>query len=144
VHPVFNTVEFRICDVPLTVRETTVIAALFQAICAKIYKLRHQNLNFINYQRSLINENKWRASRYGIEGTLIDFGKETEVETKALIYELLDFVDDTLNDLGSRDILSNIDALFEAGTGADRQLAVYHQNNSFIEVVDYIHDQFLA
>ena len=144
VHPVFNTVEFRICDVPLTIKETTVIAALFQAICAKIYKLRHQNLNFINYQRSLINENKWRASRYGIEGTLIDFGKETEVETKALIYELLDFVDDTLNDLGSRDILSSIDALFKAGTGADRQLAVYQKNESFIDVVDYIHDQFLA
>ena len=144
VHPVFNTVEFRICDVPLTVKETTVIAALFQAICAKIYKLRHQNLNFMNYQRSLINENKWRASRYGIEGTLIDFGKETEVETKALIYELLDFVDDTLNDLGSRDTLSAIDSLFKAGTGADRQLSVYRQNNSLIEVVDYIHDQFLA
>jgi carboxylate-amine ligase len=144
VHPVFNTVEFRICDVPLTIKETTFIAALFQAICAKIYKLRHQNLNFINYQRSLINENKWRASRYGIEGTLIDFGKETEVETKALIYELLDFVDDTLNDLGSRDILSNIDALFKVGTGADRQLAVYQKNESFIDVVDYIHDQFLA
>jgi carboxylate-amine ligase len=144
VHPVFNTVEFRICDVPLTIKETTVIATLFQAICAKIYKLRHQNLNFINYQRSLINENKWRASRYGIEGTLIDFGKETEVETKALIYELLDFVDDTLNDLGSRDILSNIDALFKTGTGADRQLAVYQKNESFIDVVDYIHDQFLA
>jgi len=144
VHPVFNTVEFRICDVPLTIKETTVIAALFQAICAKIYKLRHQNLNFMNYQRSLINENKWRASRYGIDGTLIDFGKETEVETKALIYELLDFVDDTLNDLGSRDTLSAIDSLFKAGTGADRQLAVFHQNNSLIEVVDYIHDQFLA
>jgi carboxylate-amine ligase len=144
VHPVFNTVEFRICDVPLTIKETTVIAALFQAICAKIYKLRHQNLNFMNYKRSLINENKWRASRYGIDGTLIDFGKETEVETKALIYELLDFVDDTLNELGSRDTLSAIDSLFKAGTGADRQLAVYKQNNSLIEVVDYIHDQFLA
>jgi carboxylate-amine ligase len=144
VHPVFSTVEFRICDVPLTIKETTVIAALFQAICAKIYKLRHQNLNFMNYQRSLINENKWRASRYGIDGTLIDFGKETEVETKALIYELLDFVDDTLNDLGSRDTLSAIDSLFKAGTGADRQLAVYQQNNSLIDVVDYIHDQFLA
>jgi carboxylate-amine ligase len=144
VHPVFNTVEFRICDVPLTIKETTVVAALFQAICAKIYKLRHQNLNFMNYQRSLINENKWRASRYGIEGTLIDFGKETEVETKALIYELLDFVDDTLNDLGSRDTLLAIDSLFKAGTGADRQLAAYKQNKSLIEVVDYIHDQFLA
>ena len=48
VHPFFNTVEFRICDVPMTVDETIAIAALFQAICAKIYKLRSQNLNFIH------------------------------------------------------------------------------------------------
>jgi carboxylate-amine ligase len=49
VHPFFNTVEFRICDVPMTVSETIAIAALFQAICAKIYKLHSQNLNFIQY-----------------------------------------------------------------------------------------------
>ncbi|WP_457825767.1 hypothetical protein, partial [Staphylococcus aureus] len=71
-----------------------VIAALFQAICAKIYKLRGQNMNYMIYQRSLLNENKWRASRYGIEGKLIDFGKEAEVDTSALIVELMDFVDD--------------------------------------------------
>jgi len=98
VHPFFNTVEFRICDVPMTINETITIAALFQAICAKIYKLRGQNLNFMIYQRSLINENKWRAGRYGIDGTLIDFGKETEVNTRALIYELLDFVDDVVEE----------------------------------------------
>jgi carboxylate-amine ligase len=69
VHPFFNTVEFRICDVPMTVDETICIAALFQAICAKIYKLRSQNLNFIQYSESLINENKWRASRYGIDNS---------------------------------------------------------------------------
>jgi carboxylate-amine ligase len=102
VHPFFNTVEFRICDVPMTVNETITAAALFQAVCAKIYKLRSQNLNFIMYHRALLNENKWRASRYGIDGSLIDFGKEQEIPTRMLIYELLDFVDDVVDHLGSR------------------------------------------
>ncbi len=86
----------------MTVDETICIAALFQAICVKIYKLRLQNMNYIQYSRALINENKWRASRYGIDGHLIDFGKEEEVNTRVLIYELLDFVDDVLDPLGSR------------------------------------------
>jgi carboxylate-amine ligase len=143
VHPFFNTVEFRICDVPLTVEETICLAALFQAVCAKIYKLKTQNLNFIIYQRALINENKWRAGRYGIDGHLIDFGKEEEVNTRALIYELLDFIDDVVDPLGSRDAISIIPKIFETGTGADRQLKAYEEKKSLVDVVDYIHDQFL-
>jgi len=141
VHPFFNTVEFRICDVPMTVEETICIAALFQCICAKIYKLRLQNLNFIMYQRALINENKWRASRYGIDGHLIDFGKEEEVNTRALIYELLDFIDDVADELGSRQALSYIATMLKNGTGADRQLDVFNQTQSMHSVVDYIISQ---
>jgi carboxylate-amine ligase len=144
VHPFFNTVEFRICDVPMTVNETIAIAALFQAICAKLYKLRHQNLNFIMYQRALITENKWRAGRYGLDGSLIDFGKETEVNTRLLIYELLDFVDDVVDQLGSRHFINYISKMMEQGTGADRQLAVYEQTNNLVSVADYIHEQFLV
>lgn len=144
VHPFFNTVEFRICDVPMTVQETITIAALFQAICAKIYKLRSQNLNFIQYSRALINENKWRAGRYGIDGSLIDFGKESEVNTRILIYELLDFVDDVLPHLGSKHTVSNVHKMLEEGTGADRQLKVYEQSNNLVNVVDYIHTSFLS
>ncbi|HSZ86063.1 MAG TPA: carboxylate-amine ligase [Puia sp.] len=143
VHPFFNTVEFRICDVPMTVQETICIAALFQAICAKIYKLRNKNLNFIQYSRALINENKWRASRYGIDGRLIDFGKEEEVNTRVLIYELLDFVDDVLDPLNSRHAVNYISNIFEHGTGADRQLKVFSETNSLTSVVEYIHSQFL-
>jgi len=143
VHPFFNTVEFRICDVPMTVPETITIAALFQAICAKIYKLRVQNLNFIQYSRALINENKWRASRYGIEGRLIDFGKEEEVNTRVLIYELLDFVDDVVDQLGSRHAINFVGNMLEHGTGADRQLKIFEETNSMVSVVDYIHSQFL-
>jgi carboxylate-amine ligase len=144
VHPFFNTVEFRICDVPMTINETIAIAALFQAICAKLYKLRHQNLNFIMYQRALITENKWRAGRYGLDGSLIDFGKETEVNTRLIIYELLDFVDDVVDELGSRHWINHISKMLENGTGADRQLKVFEQSNSLVTVTDYIHDQFLV
>jgi carboxylate-amine ligase len=143
VHPFFNTVEFRICDVPMTVEETICIAALFQGVCAKIYKLRSQNLNFMMYQRALINENKWRASRYGIDGRLIDFGKEEEVNTRVLIYELLDFIDDVVDHLGSRHAVNVVAKILEHGTGADRQLKVYEQSNNLTSVVDYIHAQFL-
>jgi carboxylate-amine ligase len=143
VHPFFNTVEFRICDVPMTVNETIAIAALFQAICAKIYKLRSQNMNFIQYSRALINENKWRASRYGIDGYLIDFGKEEEINTRVLIYELLDFVDDVVDHLGSRDKLSYVHKMLENGTGADRQLSIYEQTKSLVRVTEYINSQFL-
>ncbi len=143
VHPFFNTVEFRICDVPLTVDETITIAALFQAVCVKIHKLRLQNLNFMQYSRALITENKWRASRYGIDGYMIDFGKEEEVNTRVLIYELLDFIDDVVDDLGSRHRLAHVHKILEHGTGADRQLKVFEETKNLVTVADYIRSQFL-
>ena len=143
VHPFFNTVEFRICDIPMTVNETITIAALFQALCARIYMLRSKNMNFIQYSRALVNENKWRASRYGIDGYLIDFGKEEEVNTRALIYELLDFIDPVVNELGSRHRIAYVHKILEQGTGADRQLAAFDKTNSLPEVVKYVNSQFL-
>jgi carboxylate-amine ligase len=143
VHPIYNTIEFRICDVPMTVQETATIAALFQALCAKIYTLRRQNINFINYQRALINENKWRASRYGIDGLLIDFGKEKEMPVKELIHELLEFIDGVVDDLGSRKHIEKVQAIFDNGTGADRQLKIFNETGSLVEVVKYIEGSFL-
>jgi carboxylate-amine ligase len=144
VHPFFPTLEVRICDIPMTVDETISIAALIQALVAKLYKLKMQNLNFMNYHRALINENKWRASRYGIEGKMIDFGKESEVETKLLMLELLDFVDDVVDELGSRKAIEYIKTMLENGTGADRQLEIFKQTNDLTKVVDYITDQTIA
>src|SRR5207237_7985768 len=129
-----------ICDVHMTIDETIDIAALFQAICAKLYKLRSQNLNFMMYGRLLLNENKWRASRYGIDGTMIDFGKEAEVNTRVLIYELLDFVDDVVDPLGSRSAARFAEKILETGTGADRQLKVYEESGNLTAVMDYIND----
>lgn len=140
-HPFFPTIEIRICDIPLTVNETICIAALVQALVAKLYKLRVANLNFMTYRRALINENKWRASRYGIDGQLIDFGLEKEVSTRHLLHELLEFIDDVLDELGSREAVSYIHTILENGTGADRQLKVYEETGSLEKVVDYIIEQ---
>jgi carboxylate-amine ligase len=141
LHPFFNTVEFRICDVPMTVDETITLAAIMQACVAKIYKLMKQNLNFRLYRKALISENKWRAARYGIDGKLIDFGKQEEVDCRALIYELLDFIDDVVDELGSREEVTKVTKILENGTGADRQLKVYEQTKDLKKVVDYIIEQ---
>jgi carboxylate-amine ligase len=114
---------------------------VFQALVVKLYKLRLQNMSFILYTRALINENKWRASRYGLDGRMIDFGKQIEVDTRVLILELLDFVDDVVDDLGSRDAINYIRIILEKGTGADRQLAVFNETGSLEKVVDYITEQ---
>lgn len=138
VHPFFDTIEFRICDVPMRIDETIAITAVFQALVVKLYKLRLQNMSFIMYTRALINENKWRASRYGLDGKLIDFGKQVELDTRVLILELLDFIDDVVDELGSRKAINYIHTILERGTGADRQLAVYQQTESLEKVVDFI------
>ena len=144
VHPIFDTIEFRICDVPTLIEETIAITALFQALVVKLYKLRLQNMSFIMYTRALINENKWRASRYGLDGSLIDFGKQEQVDTRALILELLAFVDDVVDELGSRKAINDVKKILANGTGADRQLKVFEQTKTLNSVVDYITDQTLV
>ncbi len=135
-HPFFPTLEFRVCDIPTRVDDTIAIAALFQAIVAKMTKLIEQNLGFRLYRRMLIQENKWRAVRWGLEGKLIDFGKQKEVPVRDLILELLDFVDDVLDELGSRKEVEHIHTILARGTSADEQLQVFRETNDLNAVVD--------
>ena len=124
-HPTFGTLEFRIFDVVTRVDEAVAIAALTQAIVVKLHRLYTSNMGFRMYHRALIEENKWRAARWGVEGKLIDFGKQIEVPMGILAEELLEFVDDVLDDLGSRAALEPIHQIVRDGTGAERQPQVY-------------------
>ncbi len=137
-HPNFPTLEFRMCDLPMRADETIAIAALIQATVAKLYKLYSMNQGFRLYRRSLLMENKWRAVRYGLDGKMIDFGKQTEVPAKDLIYEYLHLVDDVVDSLGSRDEINYIYRMLQEGTGADRQLRIFQQTGDLKQVVDYI------
>jgi carboxylate-amine ligase len=137
-HPNFPTLEFRICDIPSRVDEVLAIAALFQAITAKLYKLYRMNMGFRLYRRALIQENKWRAVRWGLDGKLIDFGKQIEVPARDLIYELLEFVDDVVDELGSRKELEYIHTILAHGTSADRQLRTFEETGDLNKVVDQL------
>ncbi|TRX29659.1 carboxylate-amine ligase [Flavobacterium franklandianum] len=142
LHPFYDTIEFRICDMCLTVEETICIVAIIQAIVAKLYKLSLNNMSFNVYRLALIKENKFRAARYGIDGHMIDFGLHKEVETKMLIVELLDFVDDVVDELGSREKINYVYEIMKNGTGADKQLAVFEETNDLKKVVDFITSEF--
>lgn len=141
LHPVYPTLEFRICDIPTRAEDSIAIAALIQAIVCKLYRLIKKNLGFRLYRRALLQENKWRALRYGIEGKLIDFGKQEEVTAKELIAELLEFVDDVVDDLGSRKELEHVYKILERGTSAERQIQVYRETNDLKKVVDHLIDE---
>jgi glutamate---cysteine ligase / carboxylate-amine ligase len=141
-HPHFPTLEFRVCDMPMRLDESIAIAALCQAIIAKLYRIHEQNLSFRHYSRALIMENKWRAARYGLDGKLIDFGKESEVPERDLIVEILAFVDDVVDELGSRNEINYVYQMLEDGTGADRQLKVFQESGGDMKaVVDYMIQQ---
>lgn len=142
LHPFYDTIEFRITDMSLTVDEAMCIVAIIQAIVAKLYKLTVSNTSFNIYRIALIKENKFRAARYGIEGNMIDFGLKEEVETKLLLHELLEFVDDVVDELGSRDEINYIHTILNEGTGADKQLRVFEQTHDLSKVVDMITSEF--
>lgn len=137
-HPNFSTLEFRICDLPPRVDDVVAIAGIIQAVVAKLTKLKRQNLSFAVHRTALMEENKWRASRYGVNSKLIDFGRQEEVPFASLMDELFDFVDDVLDELGSRDEVNGIRKIAKEGTSADRQLAVYEETKSMEAVVDLI------
>lgn len=137
-HAFFPTLEYRICDVPLRVDETICIAALFQAVTKKLWKMHSGNTTWRVYRQALINENKQRAARFGIDGKLIDFSKKTEVPYAMLLDELLEFIDDVVDELGSRRDVEYAREILRHRTGADRQLKVFEETGDLRKVVDYI------
>ena len=122
----------------MRVDETIALAALIQATVAKLYKLYEANQGFRLYRRALIMENKWRAARYGINGKMIDFGKQTQVPVRDLILEYLEFVDDVVDELGLAEEIEYVHKIMEMGTGADRQIRVFEETGDLKKVVDFI------
>lgn len=142
-HPFFNTVEFRICDMPATLEDTLALAALCQALVAKLAWLDKRGLEIRILPRYYVEENKWQAMRYGLDGEIIDFVHGRSTPMRDAINEMLDFVDDVLDDLGSRREINYLRMLLDdpRGTGADRQVAVYRQTGSLDAVIRYLIEQ---
>ena len=137
-HPTYGTLEFRMFDTATRVEEAVAIAALTQAIVVKLHRLYTHNQSWRIYRRALIEENKWRAARYGIEGKMIDFGREAEVPMRELMLELMELIDDVVDDLGSRSAVEYIHTILNEGTSAERQLRVYQQTGDLKDVVRHL------
>jgi len=135
----YPTLEFRVCDVSTRIEEAVCLAAIFQAIVAKLWKLRRDNMTFRVYPHDLIEENKWRAVRYGLDGKLIDFGKQQELPARELIREMIEwFIGDVVDELGSRKEIEYAYHILQEGSSADRQLATFERTGDLKAVVDQL------
>ena len=141
-HAYFKTLEFRICDIPSRMEETIAIAALVQALVCKLRRLFESNLCMRVYERAVIMENKFRALKRGLDGSMIDFALRREAPTRELVGEVLDFVDDVVDELGTREEMTFLRQWAENGdTGADRQVAVWERTQDLRAVVDFLVDE---
>jgi carboxylate-amine ligase len=143
LHPFFHTIEFRVCDMPSSVEDSLSIVALRQALVAKLTWLHKRGMATHVLPRHYIEENKWRAMRYGLDTDVVDFVQECCLGMRDSIDKLLDFVDDVIDDLGSRREMQYIRDLLTdpRGTGADRQIAVYKKTGSIQEVTKFLMEQ---
>jgi glutamate---cysteine ligase / carboxylate-amine ligase len=142
-HPFFKTIEFRICDMPATLDDTIALAALCQALVAKLVWLYEHGLRTPALSSHFIEENKWHAMRSGLDAEVVDFAQGRRLSMRESISELLDFVEDMIDDLGSRNEINYLRRLLEdpQGTGADHQRAVYEQTGSMDAVIQWLRQQ---
>lgn len=139
-HAFLDTIEFRVFDMPATFEDMIALAALCQALVARLTWLYRHNMATHVLPRHLLEENKWRAMRYGLDATVVDFVQGRSQPMRESISELLDFVDDVVDDLGSRREMDHLRKLLEdpRGTGADRQIAIYSQTGSLQAVTGFL------
>lgn len=142
-HATFSTVEFRICDLTTRVDETVCLAALCQAIAHQVVRLHRHNQRWRPYRAALLQENKWRAMRYGIEAQMVDFGRRVQLPMSEYVEDLLDAIAEDVDALGSRREVEYVRNILREGTSADRQLRAYEKAGDLKAVVDLILEETL-
>ena len=123
----FPTLEMRITDVCTRIEDALCIAALFRCVCRMLYRLRRNNQSWRSYSRLLINENRWRAQRYGSDQGLVDFGIGEVVSCDTLLAELLDLIEEDAAEFGCTTEIERARGILAEGTSAHRQLAIWNE-----------------
>ncbi len=147
----YPTLEQRVTDVCSHIDDAATVAAMFQTVLAYLYRLRTRNQRWRLYPAILINENRWRAQRYGAGGQLVDHGKSCQVEFRDLIEELIGLIGEDADALGCRSELEGAQRLAQEGTSADRQRRTYRSaveagassEDALVAVVDALVEDFL-
>lgn len=122
----YPTLELRVSDVCTRLADAIGVAALYLALLEMLFRLRIENRRWRAYAPMLINENLWRAQRYGVHGSLMDYGRGELIEFRDLVEELLDLTEVDARRLGVSAELAHIRTIAKEGTSAHRQLGVYH------------------
>lgn len=147
----FPTLEQRITDICSSLRDTMAIVATFQSLIAYLYRLRASNQTWRSYHRTLVNENRWKAQRYGVTGDLIDLGKNKLVSFEDLTEELIDLLWFDATELACEDYLVRIRDISKNGSSSDRQRKIFHdaiaEGNSELQaskkIVEFLMDEYL-
>jgi carboxylate-amine ligase len=134
-HPNFGTVEIRAMDSQTRLEHTIGITALVQAMVKELAEHYDAHKQFTDYPWEMLDENKWLASRHGLDGELVDLPSSERVTTKALARRLLDRLREHAQDLGGADALDGIEDLLARGNGAHRQQIVWEANHDLREVM---------
>ncbi len=121
-HP---TLEMRVCDLCTRLEDAMTIAAIYQSLLSYLYRLRSQNQTWRRYRHVFLQENKWRAQRFGVGGTLADYGRRQLVPFADLMDELIDLLKDDAGELGCLAELERAREIVQGGTSADHQIKVY-------------------
>lgn len=148
----FPTLEMRIADVCTTAAHGATLAAIFQSVLWMLWNLKCHNQRWRSYSRMLIQENRWRAQRYGVDNGLIDFGVGDVVPFEDLLTELIDMLAPAARELRCLDEVRGARDIVESGTSAHRQLAVHQaaldagadQNEALRAVIDFLIAETLA
>ena len=121
----FPTLEMRISDICTRLDDTICIAALYRCWLHMLYRLRKNNQRWRRYAPLLINENRWRAQRYGIDAGLVDFGKGCIVAYPELLDEILTIIGPDAQDLGCVSEVEHAREIVARGTSAHWQVQTY-------------------
>jgi glutamate---cysteine ligase / carboxylate-amine ligase len=134
-HPKLGTVEVRVCDAQTRLEHTLGLAALVQAMCKELSEHYEAGYQLGTYPQEMLDENKWLAARYGIEGELVDLPQSSRVRAIDLAHRLVERLRSHARELGSERELEAIEDLIERGTGSQRQLAVWRADRDMRELV---------
>ena len=140
-HPLYPTIEFRVCDIPPRLREVGALAGFIQILCTRLLYLHQRGLGYRDVRRALLRENMFRAMRYGVSGKFIDLAGKKEISAKDSILSSLEEWQPEIDALNLREEVGHIHEILEKGNSADRQRRVFLETNDLCRVVDHLIDE---
>jgi len=148
----YPTLELRASDICTSIDDAMTVAAMYTSLLSMLYRTRLANQRWRIYSRMLINENLWRAQRYGISDSLIDFAKGDLVPYPQLLDEIIDLIGEDADELGCRTEVEHARTIVARGTSADRQRAIYRssrdsgasEEEAMYQVVDFLIEETVA